>query len=52
MFSVKFVAFKTPSASVKPLPTKIFFTFKFFTFAAVQTESVELHSDSELKLAS
>jgi hypothetical protein len=48
---LKFVAFKTPTSSAAPLPASMFFTFKFFTFTACQTESVALHTvDSQIKL--
>ena len=40
-FSLKFVALKTPMImnTVSPLPSKVFFTFKFFTFKEVKSET-------------
>ena len=32
MFSIKFVAFKTPSSMQAPVPSRLYFTFKFFEF--------------------
>ena len=54
MFQIKFVAFKTPSSLGAAMPVKLFFTFKFFTFNAVQTDPVHIHtnaSDEQLKYA-
>lgn len=59
-FTIKFMQFKTPSAitpETPPLPAKLFFTMKFYTFPASQTESVELKdpvdsdTDRQIKLA-
>ena len=52
LFSVKFVAFKTPSAQVEglPMPKRVYFCFKFFTFSVLQTQPVWLNtSDGSLK---
>jgi hypothetical protein len=47
----KFVAFKTPTSAAAPLPTSLFFTFKFFNFTACQTEPVALHTvDDKIEL--
>lgn len=40
--TVKFVAVKTPLGGVSAFPTKVYFTFKFFTFHSVHTETVYL----------
>jgi len=45
IFTFKFVQFKTPSstsADGATIPHKMFFSFKFYTFSAAQTEAVEL----------
>lgn len=43
----KFVAVKTPFNTIAvPFPSKVFFTFKFFTFHTVHTETVALKSAS------
>jgi hypothetical protein len=31
-FTIKFVAYKTPSSGKRAIPDKLFFIFKFFTF--------------------
>lgn len=45
-FSVKFIAFKTPTSYEHALPRNLFFTFKFFSFQASQTEAVTLLNKS------
>jgi len=41
VFTIKFVAFKTPTSvgsgpnAKKTLPSRLFFTFKFYTFTAI-----------------
>jgi hypothetical protein len=49
----KFVAFKTPltflSNSAFSLPSKLYFTFKFFTFKEIMTEKVLMRLPSEVE---
>lgn len=52
-FTLKFVAFKTPStkSDSKPLPKELYFSFKFFTFVSCMTEPVALHnSGNDVKI--
>jgi len=42
-FAIKFVGINTPTSlppNMEALPKSLFFTFKFYTFQAVQTELV------------
>lgn len=51
LFSMKFVAFKTPSASkARVIPKKLFFIFKFFSYKNIQTEEVTLYSQNSQAL--
>ena len=43
----KFVAIKTPLAPSVPVPSKLYFTFKFYTFHTVHSETVALKSDGQ-----
>lgn len=45
----KFVAMKTPFNPDIQIPSKVFFTFKFFTFKSVETEKVVLKLPPELE---
>lgn len=45
MFSIKFVGLNTPSSlppNMESLPKSLYFTFKFYTFQHIQTESASL----------
>jgi hypothetical protein len=42
-FTIKFISFKTPSSGYKKV-SKMFFTFKFFSFKSLQTNEVSLYS--------
>jgi hypothetical protein len=51
-FTFKFVAFKSPlhlPSDSMTLPSKVFFTFKFFTFKQIQTETVLLKLPPEME---
>ena len=50
--ALKFVAFQAPSSlphGKECLPKSMFFTFKFYTFPATQTESVHLRLTKQLE---
>ena len=51
-FGVKFVAMQTPTslpAKMSSLPSKVFFTFKFYTFNMVQTDAVQLRLSKQIE---
>lgn len=51
-FQVKFIGLNTPSslpATMDALPKSLFFTFKFFTFQAIQTEQVNLMTSKAIE---
>lgn len=45
VFTIKFVAFKTPSAMKAAMPIKFYFSFKFFTEAPIETPTVIINND-------
>ena len=51
--SLKFVSFKTPSSwpggDAPALPSRVFFTFKFYNFDTVETNPVYLRQASDLE---
>ena len=51
-FSIKFVGLNTPSSlppNLQKMPSTLFFTFKFYTFNAVQTEHVLLTTSKDIE---
>ena len=52
IFSIKFIALITPSSlppSIQALPQSLFFTFKFYTFQASQTDHVNLMTSKNIE---
>ena len=46
--TMKFICFKTPWGGVESLPQKFFFNFKFFTFPAVKTATVQMKAPNDI----
>ena len=53
-FTVKFIGLNTPSSlppNMESLPKTLFFTFKFYTYQAVQTDAVNLMTSKNVEEA-
>ena len=51
-FGIKFIGLNTPSSlppNMEALPKSLFFTFKFYTFQAIQTEKANLTTTKSIE---
>jgi len=48
----KFICFKTPWGRIDAVPKRFFFSFKFFTFPAVKTATVQMKPSNDYNMHS